>query len=63
MKVFETDKEKIYFDKFDVEELSKIIDTQHKIIQYLKKIINKVCSAFWSSLMILLIITRSAIIP
>ena len=37
MKVFESDKEKIYFDKFDVEELTKIIDTQHKIIQYLKK--------------------------
>ena len=37
MKVFESDKEKIYFDKFDVAELSKIIDTQHKIIQYLKK--------------------------
>ena len=37
MKVFETDKEKIYFDKFDVAELTKIIDTQHKIIQYLKK--------------------------
>ena len=37
MKVFESDKEKIYFDKFDVAELSKIIDTHHKIIQYLKK--------------------------
>ena len=27
MKVFESDKEKIYFDKFDVVELTKIIDT------------------------------------
>jgi len=37
MKVFETDKEKIYFDSFDVAELTQIIDTQHKIIQYLKR--------------------------
>ena len=37
MKVFENDKEKMYFDKFDVVELTKIIETQHKIIQYLKK--------------------------
>ena len=37
MKVFESDKEKIYLDNFDVGELTKIIDTQHKIIQYLKR--------------------------
>ena len=46
MKVFESDKEKIYFDKFDVAELTKIIDTQHKIIQYLKKNDKQVCLVF-----------------
>jgi len=37
MHVFETDKEKFYFDTFDAEALTKIIDLQSKIIQYLKK--------------------------
>ena len=37
MKVFHSDKEPIYFDNFNVAELTKIIDTQHKIIQYLKQ--------------------------
>jgi hypothetical protein len=37
MKVFENDKEKFYFDNFDVSALTKIIDTQHKIVQYLKQ--------------------------
>jgi hypothetical protein len=37
MKCFENDKEKFYFDNFDVSALTKIIDTQHKIIQYLKQ--------------------------
>ena len=37
LKLFENDKEKFYYDKFDVEALTKIIDTQHKIIQYLKR--------------------------
>ena len=37
MKVFENDKEKFYFDTFDVSALTKIIDTQHKIVQYLKQ--------------------------
>ena len=36
LKLFENDKEKFYYDKFDVEALTTIIDTQHKIIQYLK---------------------------
>lgn len=37
LKLFENDNEKFYYDKFDVEALTKIIDTQHKIIQYLKR--------------------------
>jgi hypothetical protein len=37
LKLFENDKEKFYYAKFDVEALNKIIDTQHKIIQYLKR--------------------------
>jgi len=37
LKLFENDKEMFYYDKFDVEALTKIIDTQHKIIQYLKR--------------------------
>jgi hypothetical protein len=37
MKCFENDKEKFYFDNFDVTALAKIIDTQHKIVQYLKQ--------------------------
>ena len=37
MKVFENDKEKFYFDNFDVSALTNIIDTQHKIVQYLKQ--------------------------
>jgi hypothetical protein len=35
--VDEHDKEKFDFDNFDVEELTKIIDSQSKIIQYVKK--------------------------
>jgi hypothetical protein len=37
MKVNHTDKEPIYFDHYNPEALHKIIDTQHKVIDYMKK--------------------------
>ena len=37
MKLKETDDEKFYFCEYDAEALSKIIDTQRKIIEYQKK--------------------------
>ena len=37
MKVRHTDEEPIYFDHYDPEALRKIIDTQHKVIDYMKK--------------------------
>jgi homoaconitase/3-isopropylmalate dehydratase large subunit len=37
MKVKNTDEEPIYFDHYDPEALHKIIDTQHKVIDYMKK--------------------------
>ena len=37
MNVSHTDKEPIYFDHYDSADLNKIIDTQHKIIEYMKK--------------------------
>ena len=37
MKVKHTKEEPIYFDHYDAEALSDIIDTQHKIIDYMKK--------------------------
>ena len=37
MKVVHTKEEPIYFDHYDAEALSDIIDTQHKIIDYMKK--------------------------
>ena len=37
MNVNHTDKEPIYFDHYDSSDLHKIIDTQHKIIEYMKK--------------------------
>jgi ABC-type cobalamin/Fe3+-siderophores transport system ATPase subunit len=37
MKVKHTDEEPIYFDHYDPEALHKIIDTQHKVIDYMKK--------------------------
>jgi len=32
-----SDKEKFYFDHYDPEDLKQIIDTQHKVIEYMKK--------------------------
>ena len=37
MKVKETDEEPIYFDHYNPEDLDKIINTQHKVIDYMKK--------------------------
>ena len=37
MKVKHTDTEPIYFEHYDPEQLNKIIDTQHKGIDYMKK--------------------------
>ena len=37
MKVQHTDEEPIYFDHYDPEALGKIIDTQHKVTDYMKK--------------------------
>ena len=37
MKVQNTKEDPIYFDHYDPESLHKIIDTQHKVIQYMKK--------------------------
>ena len=37
MELKESDKEKFYFDHYDPDELQNIIDTQHKVIEYMKK--------------------------
>jgi len=37
MKVLETDGEKFYFDEYDPDALENIIETQHKITNYMKK--------------------------
>ena len=37
MELKESDKEKFYFDHYEPDELQNIIDTQHKVIEYLKK--------------------------
>ena len=37
MKVIHTKEEPIYFDHYDAEALADITDTQHKIIDYMKK--------------------------
>ena len=44
MKVKHTQEEPIYFDHYDAEALSDIIDTQHKIIDYEKTISYKTSS-------------------
>jgi hypothetical protein len=36
MKVKETEKEKLYFDHYNSEDLQNIIDTQHKVILHMK---------------------------
>jgi hypothetical protein len=36
MKVKETDKEKLYFDPYNIADLQNIIDTQHKVILHMK---------------------------
>jgi hypothetical protein len=46
MKVFETDKGRYILINLMLRNYQKIIDTQHKIIQYLREITNKFCSAF-----------------
>ena len=47
MKVQHTDEEPIYFDHYNPEALHKIIDTQHKVIEYQKKNrITRNCLAF-----------------
>ena len=37
MELKESDKEQFYFDHYDPDELHNIIDTQHKVIEYMKK--------------------------
>lgn len=37
LKLFENDKDKFYFDSYEPAQLQKIIDNQHKIIEYLKR--------------------------
>ena len=37
MELKESDKEKFYFDHYEPDELQNIIDTQHKVIEYMKK--------------------------
>ena len=37
MKVEHTDKEPLFFDQYSADSLNNIIDTQHKVIDYLKK--------------------------
>ena len=37
MELKESDKEKFYFDHYDPNDLQNIIDTQHKVIEYMKK--------------------------
>ena len=37
MKVVHTEEERIYFDHYDPKALHEILDTQHKIIDYMKK--------------------------
>ncbi len=37
MKVEETDTDKFYYDHYDFEGLSNIINTQHKIVDYMKR--------------------------
>jgi predicted AAA+ superfamily ATPase len=41
MKIQSTNDEKIYFDHYDPEALHKIIDTQHKVIDFMKRRISK----------------------
>ena len=53
MKVKHTKEEPIYFDHYDAEALSDIIDTQHKIIDYEKNKVIKNFIRYWLSLMIL----------
>jgi hypothetical protein len=36
MKVKETEKEKLYFDHYNPEDLQTIIDTQHKVMLHMK---------------------------
>jgi hypothetical protein len=37
MKVKETEKEKLYFDYYDVHDLNKLIQTQHAVILNMRK--------------------------
>ena len=46
LKLEETDDEKFYFCEYNAEALSKIIDTQRKIIEYQKKQNYKKCGTF-----------------
>jgi hypothetical protein len=37
MKVKHTKEEPIYYDHYNPDDLAKVIDTQHKVIEYMKK--------------------------
>ena len=38
LKLYESDKEKFYFSEYNPEDLFRIIDTQHKVIEYMEKL-------------------------
>ncbi len=46
MKAIEKDKEKLYFNHYNPEDLEHIIDTQHKVIKLMKASNRKTCSRF-----------------
>ena len=48
MKVKETDDDPIYFDNYDSGALEKIIHTQHKLSEYMKKTPVPKSIRFWS---------------
>ena len=53
-----THNEEFFFDNFNENALSDILNTQRKIVEYQKNTDIKKCFLFWSSLMILQIIIR-----
>ena len=46
MKIQNTNDEQIYFDHYDPEALHKIIDTQHKVIDYMENKIQIIKTIF-----------------
>ena len=52
MKVLENEKEKLYFNSYDPDDLDKIITTQHKVTKLMKTQGRKSYVQFWLLLMI-----------